>query len=411
MSSAWNSEMPSSPPVSGQVPPTAGTGTPGSAATGTWSPPNPPPPHPAPSTSPPTLQRRGGGWRAVVAVVAVLALLAAGFVVGRLTVGESETLSADGVGNDPAGGTSQTAASELPTDPPVQSSGEEPVAAVAEAVGPAVVQIETGAGLGSGIVYDPDGLIMTNAHVVGSSSEVNVTFADGTEVEGEVLGADPNTDVAVVEVDPEAIIEVAVLALGGELRVGQTAVAIGSPFGFEQTVTAGIVSAVDRPFPSGTQSEQILVGMIQTDAPINSGNSGGALTDREGRVIGMNTAIASQTGDNSGIGFAIPIDIAYAQATKIVEGEPLDVPFLGVGRGQNTTGEPGAYIASVEPGSAADEAGLEVGDLVVAIDGEPVKGFDELAAEIASRTPGDTISLEVWSDGDTQTVEATLQSR
>src|SRR5690606_7709187 len=129
-----------------------------------------------------------------------------------------------------------------------------------------------------------DGLILTNAHVVGGSDEVMVRFADGSSTEGSVLGADTSTDVAVVEIDPSAVIGTASLALDSEVKVGQLAVAIGSPFGLDQTVTSGIISAIDRPYPGS----EIVVGMLQTDAPINSGNSGGALVNRQGQVIGIN---------------------------------------------------------------------------------------------------------------------------
>ncbi len=339
----------------------------------------------------------------MIAVLVALSLLAAGVVVGWVITDDvAPTLS----GTAPA---EDDEAAGLPTDPPVQGEPTEPVAAVAEAVTPAVVRIETEVGIGSGTVYDPSGLILTNAHVVGEATDVTVTMADGSETPGEVLGADTAIDIAVVRIDPEAIIEVAVLALEEEVQVGQLAVAVGSPFELDQTVTAGIVSAVDRPF-AGTE---ITTGMIQTDAAINSGNSGGALADRSGRIIGVPTAIFSQSGDNNGIGFAIPIDLAFAQANKIVEGEPLDLPFLGVGRaeGVDPVEEPGAYIDSVEPGSAAEEGGLEEGDLVVAIDGEAVRDFDELAAEVGARSPGETIELEVVRDGESFTVEATLGSR
>jgi putative serine protease PepD len=338
----------------------------------------------------------------VTAIVIVLALLASGVFVGRYVVdGSSDDATAASSGDTQTG-------TALPTDPPVQGDQAEPVAAVADAVAPAVVQIETGFGLGSGIAYDPTGLILTNAHVVGDETDVTVTFSDGSSSEGEVLGTDPSVDVAVVQVDVGALVDVAVLALDDEPQVGQLAVAVGSPFGLEQTVTAGIVSAVDRPFPNDLG---IIVPMLQTDAAINSGNSGGALADRDGRIIGMNTAIFSNSGDNSGIGFSIPIDKAFAQATKIVNGESLDAPLLGVTGQPPESGEPGAEIIEVTADTAADQAGLLVGDIVVTVDGDDVKSFQDLAAKLGDNNPGDTVSLEIQRAGEEITVEVTLGSR
>jgi S1-C subfamily serine protease len=330
-------------------------------------------------------------------LLAVVALLAAGVVVGRLTFASDDT-PREQVATD-TGNTNQ--------DPPVQGESDEPIVAVAEAVGPAVVLIETDEGLGSGVVYDESGLVMTNAHVVGSSDEVVVRLADGTSVDGEVLGADTSTDIAVVQIDEDAVIEVACLALGEEVRVGQTAVGIGSPFGLEQTVTQGIVSAVDRPFPNG----EIVVGMIQTDAPINSGNSGGALANRSGCVMGINTAIFSNTGDNSGIGFAIPIDVAHTQAQKIVDGESLETGFLGVTGDEPTNGEAGVLVVDVDGGSAADDAGIEVGDVIMSIDGEEVHDIGALAVNISAHSPGDEVEIELERDGDTMTLDVELGSR
>lgn len=256
MSFDWN-HQPSTPPL---APPLAPPPAPPTATGPSWRPPNPPPSPP----EPPARRRRGGRTFAVVLVVAVL--LVAGFAIGRLTLapgGEDAVVAAD-----PGGQVQQTS-----QEPPVPAEVDEPVAAVAEAVSPAVVQIETSAGLGSGVVFDESGLVLTNAHVVGDDDQVVVRQADGSSVDGEVLGADPSTDVAVVQIDSDAVLGTACLALGEEVRVGQIAVAIGSPFGLDQTVTSGIVSAVERPFPNS----DVVVGMIQTDAPINSGNSGGAV--------------------------------------------------------------------------------------------------------------------------------------
>lgn len=367
-----------------------------------WTPPNPPPPLPASSAGPRRASSSAGAWRVVGMALLVVALLAAGFVAGRLT--------ADAGG--PEGAQRVPSAEELrqaglPTEAPVTGSSEEPVAAVAQAVAPAVVQIETNVGLGSGVVYDPDGLIITNNHVVEGSSQVRVRLGDGSTVEGEVLGTDPSTDIGVVKIPADAVVGVAVLALGEDVQVGQLAVAVGSPFGFEQTVTSGIVSAVDRPFPN----EQIVVGMIQTDAPINQGNSGGALADRSGRIIGINTAIISTSGDNNGLGFAIPIDLAFERAQRLAAGEAVEAPLLGV-RGEPTDdGSPGAQLVEITPDTAAARAGLQVGDVVTAIDGEDVRSFDELAAQIGTYLPGDDVDLQVERGGSEISVTVTLGAR
>jgi S1-C subfamily serine protease len=281
------------------------------------------------------------------------------------------------------------------------------------------VQIKTNEGLGSGVVYDKSGLLMTNAHVVGSSSQVQVQTSDGSTVTGQVVGSDTATDIAVVKIDPKAVKGVAVLALDENIRVGQLAVAIGSPFGLDHTVTAGIVSAVGRPFDESAQtgatgqtgSSGVVVPMIQTDAPINPGNSGGALADRKGQVIGINTAIYSQTGDNSGVGFAIPIALAYSRAEKLAKGEQVATPFLGIGGDSPADGSAGALVTTVESGSAAQKAGLRQGDIVVAMDGKPVASFLDLAASIGAHAPGDSVKLEVVRDGKHIQLTATLGSR
>jgi putative serine protease PepD len=335
----------------------------------------------------------------VAGAVVLTLLLVAGFAVGRLTSDDAvDSTATDAL----ASGVTPVVGS-----PPVESGVDEPVAAVAEAVSPAVVQIETGVGLGSGVVFSEDGLVLTNAHVVGDSSEVTVRFADGSSTDGSVLGADTSTDVAVVEIDPDAVIGVAQLALDNEVKVGQLAVAIGSPFGLDQTVTSGIISAADRPYPNS----EIVVGMLQTDAPINSGNSGGALVNRNGQVIGINTAIFSNSGDNSGIGFAIPVGVAHNQAQKIIKGESLDTGFLGIEGEAPPNGESGVLIQAVTDGSAAQDAGLDVGDIIVTVDGEELTDIGDLAATISTYSPGEEVELEVSRDGKVSKVSAVLGER
>jgi S1-C subfamily serine protease len=289
---------------------------------------------------------------------------------------------------------------------PAGSLPEDPAAAVAKVLGSTVVQLETPEGLGSGVVYDPNGLILTNAHVVGTARDLDVHFDDGRTTNGQVLGSDPEADVAVVKVT-EANIVPARLD-DDKVVVGQMAIAIGSPFGLDQSVTAGIVSAVDRPVPG---NNDITINMIQTDAPINPGNSGGALANRLGEVIGINTSIYSQSGENSGIGFAIPIQTAKTVADKIVNGEPLDHGWLGVSSSPPDDGNAGAQVSDVSVSSPAEQAGLQVGDVVVGVDDGPVKSPQDLSARVLGHSPGDKVKLKVRRGGREQTVEATLGKR
>jgi putative serine protease PepD len=292
----------------------------------------------------------------------------------------------------------------------VAASAEEPIAAVAAAVGPAVVQIETARGLGSGVLYDTEGHILTAGHVVADGrGTVTVRLSDGTTRPGKVLGADTTADIAVVSIDPSGLsLTPAVLATGVPVVVGQTAVAVGSPFGLDQTVTAGIISAVNRPFSTTNAA----IDMLQTDAPINPGNSGGALADRQGRIIGINDAIASSSGSNAGVGFAIPIDTAKAVADQIVAGQPVTFAFLGISSRDGGSGlvGSGAVVAEVSPASPAATAGLEVGDVVTAIDGTIVTGSVDLGAAIRAHQPGDSITLTLNRNGRTLTQAVTLGS-
>lgn len=314
-------------------------------------------------------------------------------------------------------GVSTPTAATVPEERPGPLAGEdaeEPVAAVAAAVAPSVVRIETPIGQGSGIIWRAaDGYIVTNAHVVQGADEVQVRFADGEEVTGEVVGADVNHDVAVVHIDPTGLHLVeAVFAPSDTVEVGQLAVAIGSPFSLDQTVTAGVVSAVGRINPEGgaDPTNPVPVEMIQTDAPINPGNSGGALADRQGRVIGMNTSIRTdgQTEGNIGVGFAIPADTIEIVANRIINGEPLDMGFLGISGQDTDDGRGGAIVTEVVSGSAAERAGLEVGDRIVAVDGDPVAGMAELAAKIKLYRPDDPVQLEIEREGERFVTTAVL---
>jgi putative serine protease PepD len=336
--------------------------------------------------------RRPSRW--VAGAVAGVVLLAAGF-------GISRALDNDAT---PSGAGIPTAASGTPV-PSGSASSQEPAAVVAKALLPTVVEIRHDNGVGSGFVYDENGYIMTAAHVIRDADQVEVRLYDGTELRGEVVGTDELNDVGVVKVDRTGL-RAAPLGIGQDLQVGQLAIAIGSPFGLNETVTAGIISSTDR----------LLEGreVIQTDAPINPGNSGGVLADRQGRVIGINSAI--RPGDNSngnvGIGFAVPIDIAAKSATAIVKGEQLQIGYLGVTPSPSvTSGRDGALIQEVAPDSPAAKAGIQPGDLVVSIDGKAIENYSEMIAAIRAHQPGDKITLGIVRGGNETTITATLTER
>jgi 2-alkenal reductase len=292
-------------------------------------------------------------------------------------------------------------------------------------------------GEGSGFVWDAEGHIVTNNHVVADADRVTVYFADGTITEAEVLGTDPNADLAVIKVSLPADRLVPVQAGdSGKLRVGQMAVAIGNPFGLENTMTYGIVSALGRTIASGL-SQFSIPEVIQTDAPINPGNSGGPLLDRAGQVIGINTQIVSDSGSNSGIGFAVPINIARRVVPALIAEGRYDYAWLGIS-GQSLQPEiaslmdlpadtRGALIMETAEDGPAARAGLrgseqqakldgiEVpvgGDVIVSIDGLTVESMDDLIAYLVDQTaPGDEVRIEVLRDGKSRTVEVTLGTR
>lgn len=332
-------------------------------------------------------------WLAIAATSA-LVLLVGAFLLGWL-VGEEGSEHPVEIGNF-AGMPAAVALADLE---------EEPVVAVAESVAPSVVLVvvpETSQG--SGILLDNDGRVVTNAHVVDALDEVQVLLPSGRSVAGEVIGADVRRDVAVVQLlETDESLKVATFAPSDQLRVGQLAVAVGSPFGLSQTVTAGIISAVARVVPSygcqvaGMSSAECAdVSMLQTDAPINPGNSGGPLADRAGRVIGMNTSIRTQgfSNANVGVGFAIPSDTVLLVAERLILGEPVGTAFLGISGVTPRDGRVGALIKDIVEDSPADIAGLKDGDLIVGSDGRPIPDMRALRADIQLRLPGTRVELK-----------------
>ena len=320
-------------------------------------------------------------------------------MVGRL-MDESAGLDADEV---------ESLVARLFAEAPVDESGDEPVVAVAVALADSVVLVSVpGESHGSGIVFDDEGRIVTNAHVVDAALEVVVTLPNGREISAEVVGVDIRRDVAVLQlVEEQDSLVPAVFAFGSDLEVGQLAVALGSPFDLERTVTAGIVSALGRVIDSygcqsGIGAECAGVAMIQTDAPINPGNSGGPLADREGRVIGMNTAIQSTgfgAAGNIGVGFAIPSDTIVLVARRLILGQPVGTAWLGIRGETPIDGRTGAVVIEVVEGSPAAAAGLLTGDRIFRSDGRTIRDMSALRADIQIRLPGEKVDLEYERDG------------
>jgi serine protease Do len=276
-------------------------------------------------------------------------------------------------------------------------------------------QMQPREGLGSGAVIRSDGYIVTNNHVVEGADDVRVRFFDGTEMDGEVVGTDAAADLAVIKVDATGLPS---LAFGDarELRVGQWVLAVGSPLQqtLSNTVTAGIISALGR-----SQGINPIENFVQTDAAINPGNSGGPLVNLQGRLVGVNTAIMSRTGGFQGIGFAIPVDIVESTVEQLIETGEVQRGFLGVGfepisqslaRALDVpTGS--AQVGTVEPGSAAARAGLEPGDVIVAVDGQELRSAYDLRAAIGLKRPGDRVELRIMRDERPRTITVELGRR
>ncbi len=305
------------------------------------------------------------------------------------------------------------------------------VPAVASAVAPSVVQIDVvgvdgpmGAqpSLGSGVIYRSDGYVLTNHHVVSGADEVRVRFASGDIVEATVVGSDQLNDLAVVLVDRSGLPAINLRPGDEPLIVGETVVAIGSPFGLTGSVTTGIVSALNRDLAVDEEDGAALVipSVIQTDAAINPGNSGGALVDAQGRLIGINTAILSRTGANQGVGFAVPAEQAIGSADQLIEQGFVRHPLLGIS-GIDVSPElaeefgleasRGAVVDAVQEGTGAAAAGLRAGDIIVAVDDQPLATMGDLVAEVRRRQPGEVVVLSIVRNGAELDVEVELGER
>ncbi len=331
-----------------------------------------------------------------------------GAQVDRRTPGSANTVTV--IGSDPA------TVQELPESSP---------GSVADVVLPSVVSISSADGGGSGFVISEDGYLLTNNHVVAAGADVDggsieVELHDGRRFDAEVVGGSPSYDLAVLQIEADDL-EPVVLGDSTAVDVGDPVIAIGSPLGLNSTVTSGIISALDRPVTAGGQAnDQSYIKALQTDAAINPGNSGGPLVDLNGHVIGVNSAIAtlSMGGEagSIGLGFAIPVDQASRTAEQLITDGEAVYPIMGALLDNSHQG-PGARVAEdgdeqpgITPGGPADEAGVRPGDVIVELEGEPVRTAAELIVLLRSHQPGDRITMTIERGDSSQDVEVTLGS-
>jgi putative serine protease PepD len=268
---------------------------------------------------------------------------------------------------------------------------------------------------GSGFIYDKRGDLITNDHVVSGATSVQVKFWNGQIYKGKIVGTDISTDLAVVRVTaPSSLLHPLTLGDSDAVQVGDSVIAIGSPFGLPETVTNGIVSAVDRTIQSPTstdsQNPYTIGGSIQTDAAINHGNSGGPLIDTFGRVIGVNAQIQSSGGGSNGVGFAIPSDTVKDIASQLIAGKTVEHAFMGIELADSTS-PVGAEAKQVIAGDPAAKAGLKAGDVIISMDGKAIASSDDLSSVIDTHKAGDTISVTFIRDGKQHTVDVKLGSR
>jgi putative serine protease PepD len=386
-------------------------------------------PPPEQHATAPLPRDRRPGWGGTISAAVLAAVLASGATAGAV-------IALDNDSSAPATIASSSSA-EAPAQVPLGKAAS--WSQVAANVEPSVVSIrvrsQTGAGEGSGVVLDSDGRVLTNNHVVagaGNGGQLQVALSDGRLFDASVVGTDPTTDLAVIQMsNPPKDLKPAQFGDSSSVQVGQPVMAVGNPLGLADTVTTGIISALNRPVttqgegssPFDQGGEPVVTNAIQTDAAVNPGNSGGPLVDANGRVIGINSSIAS-TGTSVmggqpgsiGLGFAIPSNEAQRIAKELVAKGSAQHAFLGVNLrdaiikvdGQDRQA---AGVAEVVGGSPAAQAGLKNGDAVIAVDDEPVVGAESLTAQVRERAPGTKVDLTVARGGSTQQVTVTLQAR
>jgi putative serine protease PepD len=343
-----------------------------------------------------------------------VAVAAAGLLGGAVGVGAWEAIDDD---PQPA-----STVAERTARPTADRSSSSWLAEVYRRAAPGVVEIEAGGGdegfnpferpqlepvaTGSGFVIDEEGHIVTNQHVVGNADTVTVRFPNGDEAEARVVGADPSTDVALLDLQGDHDVTPLELGSSESLEVGDAVAAIGSPFGLEGTLTSGIVSALERDIraPNGFTID----GAVQTDAALNGGSSGGPLLDSEGRVVGVSSQIESRSGGNVGIGYAVPVETVRRVVDELLERGEVRHAYLGVSLEER---DEGVSLGEVVPGGPADDAGLRAGDVILALGGTEVASPDEVRAAVDSREPGDEVRVRVRRDGDTRTFTVELGER
>jgi putative serine protease PepD len=350
---------------------------------------------------PPPPPKRRGPRRAVVALVVLsaLGLLSGVFAAGTLIGGEDSPDALPAVSNTPI----------------KPKKGQTQAGAIYAAASPAVVSVRAGSGSGTGFLIDDEGTIVTNSHVVGGNRQVAVRFGDdGTSIDASVRGRDPSSDLAVLKIAASDIpdgVKPLKLSDSRNVQVGDTAIAIGNPFGLDRTATEGIVSGLGREIqaPNGFQIDSV----IQTDAPINPGNSGGPLLDDAGTVIGVNSQIATGGGGgNVGVGFAVPSNTVRQVVPQLQQGMRIKRAYLGVETSPAAPGGPqGAEIQNIVPGGPAERAQLRTGDIITGVDGYDVNDPSDVATAISGKQPGDEVTVEVERNGLTEELTAKLGTR
>jgi S1-C subfamily serine protease len=360
--------------------------------------------------------------------------IAGGVIALIIASGSTGTTTTTVVQQSSPGGSTGSSATSEPAS--IKSSGGMTINQIYRAASPGVVDIlvtsqsqnpgfgffgggggQTQQGEGAGVVYNKQGYILTDEHVVANASSIKVTFSNGRQVPARLIGTDPSTDVGVIKVDvPASELHPLGLADSSTAQVGDPVVAIGSPFSLPETVTAGIVSQVDRSITA--PNNYTIPGAIQTDAAINPGNSGGPLLNSEAQVLGLNDQIETNNttqsgeGSSSGVGFATPINTDAKIANQIIAGTKVEHSYVGVSLSSTSAG--GAEISpqnGVQPSSPASAAGLQPGDLITAINGKPVSSTDQFIATIDNYSPGQTVTLTIQRNGQTKHVQVKLGVR
>ncbi len=372
----------------------------------------------------------------IVIIAAILCLfLGALFMLGMLSVaykvpmdgllkgeawpGEILEEEAAAASEEPQGDIEQPRKEGSGTEESLMAELDRAVSSIVKRIAPSVVNIKVkitkenifgddiqGEGLGSGVIYDSRGYIITNNHVAGEAEELIVTLWDGKEYDAELIGGDKNTDIAIIKIE-DGDLKAASFTFIEEVEVGEVVIAVGSPFGLQQTVTRGVISAKGREITIAPETLP-MVNLIQTDAAINQGNSGGPLVNSDGKVIGINTIILSTSGGSAGIGFAIPSDTVVNIADQIIEFGRARIPFIGVEMADNQTEVAGIYIQEVLEGYPAEEAGIEPGDIITSLDGEAVKSSFDLFAHILKRNVGDIVEIKIFRDNREQIITVQL---